>query len=108
MDPLTEIARTLKKLETAKTLEQTRERCRELLDSKSGVLLVKEWTRQYYLSGEFSDGRPSYVVSGTGVSQSFGSEEDAVKFFRAPHESTVVHVVGIGGASGGPASSWRQ
>ena len=82
MDPLANIARTLQRLETRKNVEEQQEKCRRLLKSESGVLLTEEWTRQFFLDGEVEDYEPAYVVSSTGISESFRSKEQAIKFFR--------------------------
>ena len=82
MDPLAKIANALQRRESRESLEDTREECRELLKSRSGVLLTKKWTRQHFITDDKPrDLPPSYMVSGTGISQSFGSEEEANEFF---------------------------
>lgn len=84
MDPLAKIANALQRRENRQSLEDTQEKCRELLRSRSGVLLTKKWTRQHFISDdEPEDLPPSYMVSGTGISRSFGSEEEANEFFLA-------------------------
>jgi len=82
MDPLAKIARTLQKLETRKIIEEQQEKCRRLLKSRSGVLLTEEWTRQFFLDGEVEDSESAYVVSSTGISESFRSKEHAIEFFQ--------------------------
>ena len=84
MDPLAKIARALDAQErraSRKSLEDAQERCRELLKTRSGVLLTKQWKRQHFIGGESRDLPASYVVSGTGVSRSFESQEEATGFF---------------------------
>ena len=82
MDPIANIARTLQKLETRKVIEEQQEQCRRLLKSRSGVLLTEEWTRHFFLDGEVEDHESAYVVSSTGISESFRSKEAAIAFFR--------------------------
>ena len=81
MDPLAKIANALQHRESRESLEDTREKCRELLESRSGVLLTKKWTTQHFITDDKPrDLPPSYNVSGTGISQSFGSVEEANEF----------------------------
>ncbi|MCY3704886.1 MAG: hypothetical protein OXH08_05180 [Gammaproteobacteria bacterium] len=83
MDPLAKIANALQRQESRRSLEDTQEDCCELLKSRSGVLLTKRWKRQHFISDDKPRDLPaSYLVSGTGISRSFGSEEEAGEFFR--------------------------
>ena len=82
MDPLANIAQTLQKLETRKNDEEQQEKCRRLLKSRNDVLLTEEWTRQFFLDGEVDDHESAYVVSSTGISESFRSKDHAIEFFR--------------------------
>lgn len=82
MDPLANIARMLQKLETRKNVEEQQRKCSRLLKSRSNVLLTEEWTRQLFLDGEVEDHESAYVVSSTGIRESFRSKEHAIAFFR--------------------------